>query len=149
LRCRIRLVLLLLVLLLLVLLLLMLLLLVFMLVVMVVVVAVAAAGSLVERIANMTVARASACSLVAATHTAAPVAPQPQTVMDNCSELCHALHKILSSSAENSKSKPVSSPARRPPPLTVQSTDLLGLDVEGVVHRPPLCPPLLRTLPTR
>ncbi len=54
---------------------------------------------------------------------------QPQTVMDNCSELCNALNKIITST--NGKSRQALPSTPRPP--TVQTADLLGFDVEGTV----------------
>jgi hypothetical protein len=53
--------------------------------------------------------------------------------MENCSELCHALNKIVSKEKNaNSSKNTASSP--RPPAL--QTSDLLGLDVEGMVLLP-------------
>jgi hypothetical protein len=49
--------------------------------------------------------------------------------MDNCSELCNALNKIITSADGKSRQALPSTP--RPP--TVQTADLLGFDVEGTV----------------
>jgi hypothetical protein len=52
--------------------------------------------------------------------------------MDNCAELCTSLHKIISASASAAHGKPRPAPSpSRPAPL--QTTDMLGLDVEGMV----------------
>jgi hypothetical protein len=54
--------------------------------------------------------------------------------MENSSELCNALNRIITSA--NGKSKPALPSTPRPP--TVQTADLLGFDVEGTVRTLPL-----------
>lgn len=54
---------------------------------------------------------------------------QPQTVMDNSSELCNSLNRIITSA--NGKGRLALPSTPRPP--TVQTADLLGFDVEGTL----------------